>query len=90
MMSFFSLIRHFTRGNAKPLARQHRPAAAPRKPASFLPSLETLEDRLTPSYGLSTLASFSGASAPGARGVIMDSSGNLYGTTQFEAPRAGN
>src|SRR5262249_50285683 len=44
--------------------------------------LEQLETRLTPSFVLSTLASFNGTngSSPEA-GLIMDSSGNLYGTT---------
>ncbi len=44
--------------------------------------LEQLETRLTPSYVLSTLASFNGSngSFPKA-GLVMDSSGNLYGTT---------
>jgi uncharacterized repeat protein (TIGR03803 family) len=44
--------------------------------------VEQLETRLTPSYVLSTLASFTGTngSLPEA-GLVMDSRGNLYGTT---------
>jgi uncharacterized repeat protein (TIGR03803 family) len=44
--------------------------------------VEQLETRLTPSIALSTLASFNGTngSSPEA-GLVMDSSGNLYGTT---------
>jgi uncharacterized repeat protein (TIGR03803 family) len=41
--------------------------------------LERLENRLTPSFSLSALASFNLGS--GANGVIRDSSGNFFGTT---------
>jgi uncharacterized repeat protein (TIGR03803 family) len=53
----------------------------PRRQRTVL-HLEHLETRLTPSYVLSTLASFNGAngSAPESS-LIMDGSGNLYGTT---------
>jgi uncharacterized repeat protein (TIGR03803 family) len=45
-------------------------------------TVEQLETRITP-YALSTLASFAGGTAPAGPivGVVMDSSGNLYGTT---------
>jgi uncharacterized repeat protein (TIGR03803 family) len=60
---------------------QQRPAPR-RRPAwhrpSFRPRLEQLENRLTPS--LTTLASLP-SQHPGA-GLVADSSGNLYGTTQ--------
>jgi uncharacterized repeat protein (TIGR03803 family) len=48
---------------------------------SVVPRLEELESRLTPSPTLSTLASFNGTNGSGPNAVIMDSSGNLYGTT---------
>jgi uncharacterized repeat protein (TIGR03803 family) len=45
-------------------------------------TVEQLDTRLTPSYVLSTLATFNGTNGswPEA-GLVMDSSGNLYGTT---------
>ena len=44
--------------------------------------LEQLEDRITPTGPtLSTLASFNGNNANPHAGLVMDSSGNLYGTT---------
>jgi uncharacterized repeat protein (TIGR03803 family) len=68
-----SHVRRATRRNPATTAhkRRHR----------FRPSSETLETRVTPSYSLSTLASFDGANGTGDRGLIMDSSGNLYGPT---------
>ena len=55
------------------------PAARPRKARLFL---EQLESRVTPSFGLSTLGIFTGANGQSPKaGLIMDSSGNLYGTT---------
>ncbi len=45
--------------------------------------LEQLESRVTPSIGLSTLGIFTGANGQSPRaGLIMDGSGNLYGTTE--------
>jgi uncharacterized repeat protein (TIGR03803 family) len=51
----------------------------------FRPRLESLETRLTPSFGLSTLALFDGGangSEPGT-GFFMDGTGDLYGTTSY-------
>jgi uncharacterized repeat protein (TIGR03803 family) len=49
---------------------------------SARPFLEPLETRLTPSFVLTTLASFNGANGNGPdAGLMMDNSGNLYGTT---------
>ena len=57
---------------------------SPRRRHSFRPSLEALEIRLT--LSLTTLASFAANNGAGpVGGVIMDSSGNLYGTTLGEA-----
>jgi uncharacterized repeat protein (TIGR03803 family) len=48
----------------------------------YRPSFEQLESRLAPSFTLSALASFNGANGSGpSAGLIMDQSGNLYGTT---------
>jgi uncharacterized repeat protein (TIGR03803 family) len=45
--------------------------------------LEQLKTRLTPSAVLTTLASFDGADgATPQAGLVMDPSGDLYGTTQ--------
>jgi uncharacterized repeat protein (TIGR03803 family) len=62
-------------------------AARPKKARLFL---EQLESRVTPSYGLSTLGIFNGTNGeePYA-GVIMDSSGDLYGTT-YEGGASGD
>jgi uncharacterized repeat protein (TIGR03803 family) len=63
-------------------AQRPNPATtSPHRRHTFQPGLEALEIRLT--LSLTTLASFSGfpnGSFP-VGGVIMDSSGNLYGTT---------
>src|SRR5579875_2625317 len=59
--------------------RHHRLAARTRKPVRLV--LEQLETRLTPSAPtLSTLAAFNDN---GPTGLVMDSSGNLYGATGF-------
>jgi uncharacterized repeat protein (TIGR03803 family) len=61
---------------------QTRRAPARQRAPRFRPRLETLEARVTPSSGLSTLALFNGANgAEPFAGLIADSSGNLYGTT---------
>jgi uncharacterized repeat protein (TIGR03803 family) len=75
------------------LWRSHARRAKPRNPAttslhrrrSFRPGLEALETRLTPS--LTALASFNvtNGSYPRA-GLVMDSSGNLYGETFYGGP----
>jgi uncharacterized repeat protein (TIGR03803 family) len=59
--------------------QRRNPAARPRKARLFL---ERLESRVALSFGISTLGLFNGTngSSPQA-GLIMDSSGNLYGTT---------
>ena len=75
-------------GSSAAALSSSQPAAAPqRRPRPAPLFLEQLETRLTPS--LSTLASFiaPAGSSPQAA-VIMDSSGNLYGTTEAEAPPA--
>ena len=55
--------------------------AAPLRKARL--SLEQLESRVTLSVGLSTLGIFTGANgAIPQAGLIMDSGGNLYGTTE--------
>ncbi len=54
------------------------PASRPKKARLFL---EQLESRVTPSFGLSTLGIFNVANGGNPEaGLIMDSSGNLYGT----------
>ena len=54
--------------------------AAPLRKARLF--LEQLESRVTPSSGISTLGIFTGANGEYPRaGMIMDSGGNLYGTT---------
>ena len=68
-------------------AKCRNPATTSPQPRHTVrPRLEALEIRLTPS--LSTLASFDGTNGAYPRAaLIMDSSGNLYGTTIQEAPR---
>ncbi|HLN32693.1 MAG TPA: choice-of-anchor tandem repeat GloVer-containing protein [Gemmataceae bacterium] len=73
MWDFFSAL--------APKSRIKRPSC------SSPPSLEALEDRYCPSggsleWGDPTLASFNGSNGSSPQcGLIMDSSGNLYGTT---------
>jgi uncharacterized repeat protein (TIGR03803 family) len=65
---------HARRATRRNLASRHRTARL---------FLEQLESRVTPSVGLSTLALFNGANgANSGAGLIMDGSGNLYGTTE--------
>jgi uncharacterized repeat protein (TIGR03803 family) len=59
------------------------------RPAAARPSLEHLEDRLTPS--IVTLASFNGTNGGSiAASPIVDSSGNLYGTAEVGATGYGS
>jgi len=71
----------FSPSHARRAKRRNPAKTAPQRRHRFRPSPETLETRVTPSYGLSTLASFfaPNGSEPYAS-LIMDSSGNLYGT----------
>jgi len=71
----------FSRSHARRAKRRNPTPTALQRRHTFRPSLETLETRVLPSYTLSTLASFDGANGTGNRGVIIDSSGNLYGAT---------
>ena len=74
-MSFSSCLRVLSTRSQN---RRRRPG--PRRPSAKL-HLEQLETRLTPSFVLSTLASFNGANGSSPEsGLAMDSSGNLYGT----------
>ena len=60
---------------ASPRAVRRDPASRPNAARLFL---EQLERRVTPSFGLSTLALFNGADARNSpAGLIMDGSGNL-------------
>ena len=64
--------------------RRNRVTTSPQRRHTVRPSLEALEIRLT--LSLTTLASFASNNGGGpVGGVIMDSSGNLYGTTLPEA-----
>ncbi len=68
----------FSRGHAG-RAKRRNSVSRPKTARLFL---EQLESRVTPSFGLSTLGSFNGANgAIPQAGLIMDGSGNLYGTT---------
>ena len=68
---------------ARRAIRRNLATTSPQRRHTFRPGLEALEIRLT--LSLTTLASFgafpNGYSPVG--GVIMDSSGNLYGTTEY-------
>jgi uncharacterized repeat protein (TIGR03803 family) len=77
-MWFYSLLASW---KSRPF-RNRRPQARPVRRSSRL-LVEPLENRLTPSFGVSSLAFFNGANGlnPGA-GLIMDGGGNLYGTTE--------
>jgi uncharacterized repeat protein (TIGR03803 family) len=62
------------------MSREKTEAVWQRRRLQFRPVLTELEDRQL--LSLATLASFNGANGSGpASGVVMDSSGNLYGTT---------
>ena len=68
-------------------AKRRNSASRPNTARLFL---EQLESRVTPSFGLSTLGLFNGANGSGpTAGVIMDSGGNLYGTTYGGAANDG-
>ena len=70
----------FLRSQTRRARRRNSATASSQRRHSFRPILEALETRLTPS--LTTLASFNGTYGEGSKaGLIMDSSGNLYGTT---------
>jgi len=50
-------------------------------------AVEALEGRLMLSYTLNTLASFNGTDGSGPQaGLVMDSSGNLYGEASYSGP----
>ena len=69
-----------SRSQAPCAKRRHQATTLHHRRHTFRPRPESLETRLTPS--LSTLASFGGPDgANPARALILDSSGNLYGTT---------
>ena len=71
----------FSHSQARRAKRRNPATTSSHRRHTFRPSLEALEIRLT--LSLTTLASF-GAFPKGydpVGGVIMDSSGNLYGTT---------
>ena len=74
MTSYFSRwLRHSNKAHRGPV------------PSRRSLAIEQLETRITPSYTLTTLASFNGTKngdSPDAV-LIMDSSGNLYGTTHW-------
>jgi uncharacterized repeat protein (TIGR03803 family) len=58
-----------------------RAVSCARRP-TYRPQLEILEDRLTLSLSITTLATFNGTNGAAPRGALMqDSSGNLFGTT---------
>ena len=77
----------FSHSQARRTAPQ--PVAAPKTARLFLEQLET---RVVPSFGLSTLGFFTGGNggAHPQAGLIMDGSGNLYGTTYEGGPGISN
>jgi len=67
----------FSRSHAR-RGKRRKSGSRPKTARLFL---EQLESRVTPSFGLSTVALFNGANgAASGAGLIMDGSGNLYGT----------
>ncbi len=70
----------FSHSQSRRAQRRNPATTSSHRRPSVRPSLETLETRLT--LSLTTLASFAGTNGSFPRAaVIMDSSGNLYGTT---------
>ena len=69
-----------SRTQTRRATRRHQAATALQRRHTFRPGLEALESRDTPS-SLSTLVSFNVTNGEDPGGaLIMDSSGNLYGT----------
>ena len=77
------LSRTFSHSQARRAKRRDSATTSPQRRHTFRPSLEGLEIRLT--LSMTTLASFGYPNGiwPDA-GLAMDSSGNLYGTTQTD------
>jgi uncharacterized repeat protein (TIGR03803 family) len=77
-MRFLSWLRFATSLSQRTHSKSRR---RPRRQRAVL-RLEQLETRITPTFSLSTLASFNGSNgASPYASLVMDSSGNLYGTT---------